>query len=91
MSLHSNPKPSKSGDDSTSPSVNNSKRNLPNDWTNPRVPKDKLRGYDNVYKIKLRSSGYRLTYEVKDREIIVLVLKISSRDKIYDELKKIIE
>jgi mRNA interferase RelE/StbE len=67
------------------------KKKLAKRLENPRVPKDKLRGYDNVYKIKLRSSGYRLAYEVKDREIIVLVLKISPRDKIYDELKKIIE
>jgi len=55
---------------------------------NPKVSSDKLSGYDNVYKIKLRDSGFRLAYEVKDEEIIVLVLKIGKRDKFYELLKK---
>lgn len=56
---------------------------------NPRVEKDKLSGYENVYKIKLRTVGYRLAYEVKDEEIIVLVLAVGKRenDKIYKNLK----
>jgi hypothetical protein len=41
---------------------------------NPRILKNKLSGYNDVYKIKLRSSGFRLAYEVKDDEIVVLVL-----------------
>lgn len=55
---------------------------------NPKVPKDKLSGYNNVYKIKLRRSGYRLAYEVKDQEIIVLVLSVGKRENnnIYDNL-----
>ena len=55
---------------------------------NPKVSSDKLSGYDNIYKIKLRDSGFRLAYEVKDKEIIVLVLKIGKRDKFYELLKK---
>lgn len=57
---------------------------------NPKVLKDKLSGYDNVYKIKLRSSGFRLAYEVKDEEIIVIVLAVGKREdnKIYEMLKK---
>lgn len=35
---------------------------------NPKVPKDKLSGYENIYKIKLRSSGFRLAYEVKQSQ-----------------------
>ena len=54
----------------------------------PKVSSDKLSGYDSVYKIKLRDSGFRLAYEVKDKEIIVLVLKIGKRDKFYELLKK---
>ena len=56
---------------------------------NPRVPKDKLSGYENVYKIKLRSAGFRLAYEVKDEEIIVLVLSVGKRENnsIYNKLK----
>ena len=67
------------------------KKKLKERLVNPKIPKDKLRGYENVYKIKLRTSGYRLAYEVKDEEIIVLVLKIGKRDKVYDELKKFVD
>ena len=65
------------------------KKKLKERLTNPRVAKDRLRGYANVYKIKLRGCGYRLAYEVKEKEIIVLVLKIGKRDKVYEALKAI--
>ncbi len=57
---------------------------------NPRIPKDKLSGYENVYKIKLRSSGFRLAYEVKEEEIIVLVLSVGKRenDQVYKNLQQ---
>ena len=48
---------------------------------NPKVPKDKIRGYENIYKIKLRTAGYRLIYQVKDTELIVLVLVVGKMDK----------
>lgn len=56
---------------------------------NPKVPKDLLSGYKSVYKIKLKSFGYRLAYEVKDKEITVLVLIVGKRENndIYDLLK----
>ena len=56
---------------------------------NPKVEKDKLSGYENVYKIKLRTVGYRLAYEVKNEEIVVLVLSVGKRenDKVYKNLK----
>ncbi|KAF3977796.1 MAG: type II toxin-antitoxin system RelE/ParE family toxin [Methylococcales symbiont of Iophon sp. n. MRB-2018] len=55
---------------------------------NPRVQSAKLRGYDSVYKIKLRTAGYRLAYEVVDNEIVVYVLAVGKRDKdaIYKKL-----
>ena len=55
---------------------------------NPRVVKDKLSGFENVYKIKLKTVGYRLAYEVKDAEIIVYVVSVGKREnnKIYDNL-----
>ncbi len=64
-------------------------KKLKNRLSNPKVPKDKLSGYANVYKIKLRNAGYRLAYEVKDEEIIVFVVSIGKREnnKIYDNLK----
>lgn len=47
---------------------------------NPRVPKNKLSGHSSRYKIKLRSIGYRLVYEVIDNEIIVLVIAVGKRE-----------
>lgn len=56
---------------------------------NPKIEKDKLSGYENIYKIKLRNIGYGLAYQVKDEEVIVLVLSVGKREnnKIYNELK----
>ncbi|MDO9519903.1 MAG: type II toxin-antitoxin system RelE/ParE family toxin [Pseudohongiella sp.] len=65
------------------------KKKLAERLENPRVPADKLSGYDSVYKIKLRSAGYRLAYEVVDGELIVYVLAVGKREKnrIYSSLK----
>lgn len=46
----------------------------------PRIPGDQLRGFKDVYKIKLRSLGYRLVYEVNDNEIIIYVIAVGKRD-----------
>ena len=64
-------------------------KKLKNRLSNPKVRKDKLSGYTNVYKIKLRNAGYRLAYEVKDEEVIVFVVSVGKREnnKIYDNLK----
>lgn len=48
---------------------------------NPHIPSAKLRGYDSVYKIKLRTAGYRLVYEVIDSEVVIYVLAVGKRDK----------
>ncbi|MFW3399599.1 type II toxin-antitoxin system RelE family toxin [Aliarcobacter butzleri] len=65
------------------------KKKLEERLENPKVEKDKLSGYENVYKIKLKTAGYRLAYQVKDEEIVVLVLSVGKRekDKIYKNLK----
>jgi mRNA interferase RelE/StbE len=57
---------------------------------NPRVSHDKLSGFQNVYKIKLRGSGFRLAYEVVDEKVIVIVLSVGKREDnaVYDEIKK---
>jgi len=47
---------------------------------NPHIPANKLRSFDCAYKIKLRSAGYRLVYEVDDREIIVFVIAVGKRE-----------
>jgi mRNA interferase RelE/StbE len=49
------------------------------------VPKDALHNRSNHYKIKLRDKGYRLIYVVDDKRVVVLVVEIGRRDRIYDE------
>ena len=55
------------------------KKKLKERIINPEVVKDKLRGYKNIYKIKLKSSGFRLAYEVNEEEIIILVLSVGKK------------
>ena len=65
------------------------KKKLAERLENPKVAKDKLRGYENIYKIKLKDAGYRLAYEVKDAQIAILVLVVGRRenDEAYELLK----
>ncbi|ARW12099.1 MULTISPECIES: type II toxin-antitoxin system RelE family toxin [Acetobacter] len=47
----------------------------------PHVSSAELSGdLRNCYKIKLRSSGYRLVYQMDDGKLIVLVIAIGRRD-----------
>lgn len=48
---------------------------------NPHVPASRLSGSVNRYKIKLRAAGWRLLYEVRDAEILVVVIAVGKRDK----------
>jgi mRNA interferase RelE/StbE len=48
---------------------------------NPHAPSARLHGSTNRYKIKLRSVGYRLVYEVIEKEIIVLVITVGRRER----------
>jgi len=66
------------------------KKKLKQRLNNPRVESDKLSGCENVYKIKLRNSGFRLAYEVQDSVLLVIILKIGKRDKFYENFKKTI-
>ena len=47
----------------------------------PRVLAAKLSGHPNRYKIKLRSVGYRLVYEVRDRQLVVVVVAVGKRER----------
>jgi len=48
---------------------------------NPHIPKNKLSGFKNCYKIKLRTSGYRLVYQVYEDKIVIQVIAVGKRDK----------
>ncbi len=47
----------------------------------PRNKSSRLRGFKDVYKIKLRSVGYRLVYEVNDNEIVIYVIAVGKRER----------
>lgn len=57
------------------------KKKLAKRLENPHIQKDALSGGSNLYKIKLKSIGYRLIYEVDERRIIVLILAIGKRNR----------
>ena len=47
----------------------------------PRIDSAQLREMSDCYKIKLRGSGYRLVYQVRDNELVVVVIAVGRRDK----------
>ncbi len=66
------------------------KKKLAERLENPHVPASRLSGRTHRYKIKLRSSGYRLVYEVFDDRIVLLVIAVGRRDgsEIYSNADK---
>lgn len=48
---------------------------------NPRVESSRLNGMQDCYKIKLRSAGYRLVYQVRDEELVVSVVAVGKRER----------
>ena len=47
----------------------------------PRIESSRLSGMKDCYKIKLRRAGYRLVYQVRDKELIVSVIAVGKREK----------
>ncbi len=66
------------------------KRKLFDLLENPDIPANRLSGFQNHFKIKLKASGYRLVYEVEDDMVRVLVIAVGKRDKgrIYFKARK---
>ncbi len=54
---------------------------------NPHIDSARIRGYTHHYKIKLQAVGYRLVYEVEEKEVTVYVICVGRRDTIYKILK----
>ena len=48
---------------------------------NPIVDSARVSGGADLYKIKLRTVGYRLVYQVQNQQLIVLVLSVGKRDR----------
>ena len=57
------------------------KKKLEERLQNPYVQADRLSGKNNRFKIKLRTAGYRLVYEVRELEVVVVVIAIGKRGK----------
>ena len=47
----------------------------------PCVPASRLPDQKDRYKIKLRNVGYRLVYEVRDGELVVVVVAAGKRER----------
>jgi len=57
------------------------KKKLTERLQNPEIVASRLIGSNNRYKIKLRSAGFRLIYEVHKQEVIVLVVAVGKRER----------
>ena len=47
----------------------------------PRVESARLSGMPDCYKIKLKSAGYRLVYQIEDRTVTVVVVAVGRRER----------
>jgi mRNA interferase RelE/StbE len=57
------------------------KKKLMERLESPRIPSARLSGQKDRFKIKLRNAGYRLVYEVRDHELIVIVVAVGKRER----------
>ncbi|MDP2027056.1 type II toxin-antitoxin system RelE/ParE family toxin [Sulfuriferula sp.] len=57
------------------------KKKLEERLLNPHVLASKLSGSKDRDKIKLRNVGYRLVYEVRDGELVVVVVAVGKRER----------
>jgi mRNA interferase RelE/StbE len=57
------------------------KKKLEERLANPCIPSALLHGMPDCYKIKLKSLGYRLVYQVYKDRLIVQVVAVGKRDK----------
>lgn len=66
------------------------KNKLKERMQNPRNKASQLRGFKDVYKIKLCSVGYRLVYEVNDKEIVIYIIAVGKRERglVYSKAEK---
>jgi mRNA interferase RelE/StbE len=56
------------------------KRKLAERLQQPHVPSARLHSLPDCYKIKLRSAGYRLVYQVDDMVVVVTVIAVGKRE-----------
>ncbi len=66
------------------------KKKLAQVLINPKIETNRLRDLPDCYKIKLRTSGYRLVYQVQDHRVVVFVVAVGKREneKAYNDANK---
>jgi mRNA interferase RelE/StbE len=57
------------------------KKKLAERLQQPDIPSARLYGGKQRYKIKLRSAGFRLVYEVRESELLVVVVAVGKRER----------
>lgn len=57
------------------------KKKLEQRLEKPRVESARLSGMADCYKIKLKSAGYRLVYQVRDDTVAVVVIAVGKRER----------
>lgn len=57
------------------------KKKLAERLEQPRVPSAALSGMPDCYKIKLKTIGFRLVYQVQDDVLLVTVVAVGKRDR----------
>lgn len=57
------------------------KKKLTQRLNEPRIQADALHGLEAHYKIKLRSSGYRLVYRIENHSVTVTVVAVGKRKR----------
>lgn len=57
------------------------KKKLAERLERPRVESARLSGMPDCYKIKLKSAGYRLVYQVEDKTVTVVVVAVGGRER----------
>ncbi|MNZ45386.1 mRNA interferase RelE [compost metagenome] len=66
------------------------KKKLARVLVEPRIESARLTDLPDCYKIKLRASGYRLVYQVRDDVVMVFVIAVGKREKlvVYQDANK---
>ena len=68
------------------------KKKLQSVLEEPHIPANALRSMSGCYKIKLRTVGYRLVYQVDDEIVLVEVITVGRRDsRIYEKAAKLLK
>ncbi|MCI1896780.1 MAG: type II toxin-antitoxin system RelE/ParE family toxin [Enterobacter sp.] len=66
------------------------KKKLAEVLSSPRIESARLHDLPDCYKIKLRSSGYRMVYQVREERVTVFVVAVGKRERmaVYQDANK---